>query len=217
MTPLPSMTFKIYVQYAKIQKKSGDNSMIKHPDGLNMTSDMISIAGIKPGSAVLDAGAGDGETVRYLLESGYSSIGIDLIENEYVQYGDITSMPFSNAQFDAVIAECSISVCKNASSAFSEILRVLKPFGILMISDVYFKSADAPFLSLPCPANKDGWHTLFTSFEIIDFTDKTSEWSEYIVNCVWHGIDIGDCGFLKTSRGKKPGYFAAVLRKRALQ
>ena len=189
--------------------------MIKHPNGSEMTLEMLSLSKLQPGAKILDVGAGDGEAVALLREKGYDVIGIDLVENTLVTHGDMTALTFPDHFFDGVLAECSLSVCGDAKKAFSEIYRVLKPGGVLMLSDVYFKSDDAPCLSLPVGATLEGWKLTAENFELSEFCDKTREWTEFIIDCVWHGIDIGDCGYYKSAAKKKAGYFLSVFTKRS--
>ena len=212
---LPTVYFYLSSFYGIINKNDGENTMIKHPDGNSMTLEMLSYAKLTTGASILELGAGDGETVALLRAQGYTVCGIDLAENELVSRGDMTALPFADSSFDAVIAECSVSVCGDAKKAFSEAYRVLKPDGILMLSDVYFKADDAPCLSLPCAVTLEGYKKTAEPFELIEFRDKTREWTEFIIDCVWHGKDIGDCGYFKSAAKKKAGYFISVFRKRS--
>ena len=51
--------------------------MIKHPNGENMTKELIALSGISAKSRILDMGAGDGETVTLLRSLEYDALGID--------------------------------------------------------------------------------------------------------------------------------------------
>ena len=48
-----------------------------HPDGLQLTKELIAFGGLQPPLRVLDMGAGAGETVDFLRERGYEVFGID--------------------------------------------------------------------------------------------------------------------------------------------
>lgn len=181
--------------------------MIKHPNGLNMTSGLIALSTAKKGQHILDMGAGDGETVKFLCSLGYNAVGIDKIGGDNIISGDMTSLPFEDSSFDIIIAECTFSVCGNTEKAFSEAFRVLKPNGMLCVSDVYFKDESAPNLSLPTPATKSGWISTASGFELCEFHDRSKQWTEFMIHCIWNGLDLGDCGFCKSAAKAKCGYF----------
>ena len=67
-------------------------------------------------------------------------------------------------------------------------------------------------MSLPYPADRPGWEKTGEGFCLTEFTDFTSVWTDYILDCVWHGIDIGDCGYF--TRGEKFGYFGSLWIKK---
>jgi len=48
-----------------------------HPDGLNTTQRLLELADLPAGSRILDLGAGDGESVRWLRAQGYDATGLD--------------------------------------------------------------------------------------------------------------------------------------------
>ena len=187
--------------------------MTKHPDGENMTRELISLALLPLGARILDMGAGDGETVALLRSMGYDAVGFDRVASENVSAGDMTALPFESSSFDAVISECAFSVCGDTEKAFCEAHRVLKPFGKLLLSDVYFKASDAPSLSLKAPASKEGWEKAASGFSLLSFEDKTKVWTEFMIHCVWNGLDLGDCGFFKSAAKAKGGYFSSVWKK----
>ena len=187
--------------------------MIKHPDGENLTRELLSLATLPKGSRILDMGAGDGEAVILLRSLGYDAAGIDLNSSENVMAGDMTALPFEDNSFDAVISECAFSVCGDTEKAFSEAHRVLKNSGMLCISDVYFKSETSPCLSMKIPATKEGWETCAKGFTLTSFNDRTKVWTEFMIHCVWNGLDLGDCGYFKSAAKAKGGYFIAAFKK----
>ena len=187
--------------------------MQKHPDGLNLTTRMLTAAGLVPPLRVLDMGAGDGETVAELNALGFTAVGIDRRPAEGVTAGDMTALPFSDGSFDAVISECSFSVCGNAEGAFQEARRVLRPGGTLLLSDVYFKADAAPGLSLPCPATEEGWRQTASGFRRLIWQDCSEEWLQFIVHCIWNGIELGDCGYYRQAAKARAGYFLSVWHR----
>lgn len=187
--------------------------MIKHPDGERMTLELTYLASLPENARILDIGAGDGETVALLRSLGYDAIGIDKTASDTVIPGDMAALPFENNTFDSVIAECSMSVCGDTEKAFSEVYRVLKNGGKLCISDVYFKADNAPALSLSCPATKEGWVRNAKGFTLTEFHERTKVWTEFMIHCIWNGLDLGDCGYFKSAAKAKGGYFISVWEK----
>ena len=187
--------------------------MIKHPDGENLTRELLSLTILPKNARILDMGAGDGETVSLLRSLGYYAVGVDLAASENITEGDMTALSFESESFDAVISECAFSVCGDTEKAFCEAHRVLKNGGTLLISDVYFKSEDAPCLSLKIPATKEGWEKTAGGFVLESFNDRTKVWTEFMIHCVWNGLDLGDCGYFKSAAKAKGGYFTAAWEK----
>ena len=102
--------------------------------------------------AILDVGCGGGRTVRKLAEIATSGRvrGIDsseasvmvsrrankeFIEAGYVEirHGSVSSLPFSDSEFDLVTAVNSHGHWPDLVADMKEVLRVLKPGGTLMI------------------------------------------------------------------------------------
>ena len=115
----------------------------------------VALAGLKPGEAVLDLGSGAGIDVflasRKVGDSG-KVIGVDMTKdmikradalarergyrNVEFRLGEIESLPIEDDSIDVVISNCVINLCPDKKKAFSEIYRVLKRNGRLMISDI---------------------------------------------------------------------------------
>ena len=116
----------------------------RHPGGIALTERGVRYAKIQAGMRVLDVGCGDGATVELLRKQDIDAIGIDLAPlnpdgAEYIVTGDAQALPFADGEFDAVIFECSLSVMADAIVALREAERVVKPLGVLMMSDIFSK------------------------------------------------------------------------------
>lgn len=113
------------------------------------------LAGIEPGDAVLDLGSGAGLdvfTARHITGSEGRVVGVDFtpemirkaranattlgFENVAFVEGDIEDLPLEDDQFDVVISNCVLNLVPDKSTAFAEMLRVLRPGGHFCVSDI---------------------------------------------------------------------------------
>lgn len=126
------------------------NGLGKHlkPGGEALTERLLRLAAPRKTDIILDAGCGAGSTLELLQKRGYSqSYGADinlglLCEaslNTTVQ-ADIASLPFASASFDLVTCECVYNLTKK-ETALAEFTRILKPGGLLALSDIYARKS----------------------------------------------------------------------------
>jgi ubiquinone/menaquinone biosynthesis C-methylase UbiE len=107
---------------------------------------------ISPNSIVLDVGCGGGGAIRILSEKAAEGkvYGIDhsidmvrlarhvnkrFIESGRVEinHGSVSQLPYSENMFDTVTAFETIEFWPNLSEDFKEVIRLLKPGGVLLI------------------------------------------------------------------------------------
>jgi SAM-dependent methyltransferase len=99
----------------------------------------------RPGSKILDAGCGNGLSAYMLSQHGHWVIGTDIssfflaeaasLQNGRLKYQacDALDLPFADRSFDVVCSSELIEHVTDAHRTLSEMMRVLKPGGILVI------------------------------------------------------------------------------------
>ncbi len=119
------------------------------PGGLELTGQLVTRAALPPQAFVLDVGCGAGTTVDYLARQHcLRALGLDysakLLGDGITRQPDLPvvqaageQLPLAAGQFDAVLAECSLSVLGQPGRALAEFRRVLRPGGLLLLHDVY--------------------------------------------------------------------------------
>ena len=172
-----------------------------HPGGEFHTKQMIELSGLTPPAKLLDMGAGLGESVKLLYALGFDAHGIDLNPSgtfetdDLITQGDFLNPPYPDASFDGILSQCAFYVSEHVSKALLSAHKLLKPDGILMLSDV-------------CP--RDSSLKSFaenTGFEILYHEDQTAAWKEYYIEAIWRGTA---CSF---PRNQKMNYEMLICKK----
>jgi arsenite methyltransferase len=133
-----------------------------HPGGDALSRRLAHLAGVRPGSQVLDVASGRGRTARLLasefgaevtgVEPSGRSVAAARAEAEaaglqgrvrFVQ-GDAAALPAPSGAFDAVICECALCLFSDKGRAVGEMRRVLRPGGTVAIADLTAESDDLP-------------------------------------------------------------------------
>jgi arsenite methyltransferase len=122
-----------------------------HPGGELLTRRLAELAGIAPGTRVVDVACGTGASARLLARDlGAEVVGVDLgartIERatwqaggaegvRFVQ-GDAEALPLPGRSFDVALSECSLCTFPDKRRAVDEMARVLRPGGAIAVADV---------------------------------------------------------------------------------
>lgn len=121
------------------------------PGGISLTERCLEFCEFPPRSFLLDVGCGNGTTVKYLREKGFLAYGLDrslklLVgpSNTTVRFlADGQAVPFISGSIDGIFLECALSVMEEPKKVLSEIKRLLKPGGLLIVTDMYARNPSA--------------------------------------------------------------------------
>lgn len=131
-----------------------------------LSRELLALADIRPGMRVLDAGCGFGGTLASLREhaEGVELVGLNIDARQLQRAAmlaregsgmapsfvaaDACTLPFADASFDRILAVECIFHFPSRAVFLAEVRRVLRPGGILVLSDFVPAEAWAPVVRL---------------------------------------------------------------------
>lgn len=216
------------------------------PGGLELTRRALELCPLRPGAAVLDLGCGRGATAAFLAGRGHGVLALDP-SAEFLAgiaapgvlpvLGRAEGLPLAGGSVDAVFCECVLSVSGAADALLAEVCRVLRPGGLLALSDLYLRGgAGLPpgggdCLSGAIPQNALVGLVQGAGLAIGHFEDHSRLLAELAGRLIFAGVSFAGMspaalggGPRPESRpefrpgcqpGARPGYFLCLARKPA--
>lgn len=120
------------------------------PGGLALTQRALTLAALPPAALLADLGCGRGATARLLSQAGHRVLAVDITPElpagtagpgVWPLRALAQALPLTKACLDGVFCECVLSVTGQAAAVLAEAARVLKPGGVLVVSDLYLRGA----------------------------------------------------------------------------
>lgn len=172
-----------------------------HPGGIELTRVLGDLSRIGKESKVLDVACGIGTSVRFLQETYHCTcLGMDAgkpqlqhalkLSGTYFQ-GDAEWIPVKMGSVDVVMIECALSTFHNQTASLDAIRMILRPGGILAISDMVVEgklppSFDESISSIACLAKAHsvrGYESLLSSlgFNVVHRENRSRDLKELVL------------------------------------
>ena len=178
----------------------GEGLAVLNPCSPELVAEKLRARGFASG-CVLDVGCGRAATLRHLsgVFPDMRLHGIDLFPQEIqpdervsVCMGSAEHLPYRDASMDAVLCECTYSLFAEPELCAEEIFRVLRPGGLLLLSDLYVRYGGTERQERGLVRNvyaAAAIEELLSScgFELLEFEDRTGDLKEMVARMIWDG------------------------------
>ncbi len=163
-----------------------------HPGGLDLTERALAGLALDPGARVLDLGCGPGTTAELMCRRELRVVGLDYSRDLAAEaaarapaagfaVADAERLPFADASFDGLLAECVLSVLPDLEGAAGETARVLRPGGRIAVSDVVREA--------PLPEELD---TLVSWIACAAGALPSEQYGDLLVTAGFRGLEVED-------------------------
>ncbi len=215
------------------------------PGGILLTERGLSLCGFRAGARILDVGCGTGASVEYMRQHHrFRALGIDISCKLFREAGGAETillagaraeaLPFTNSCCDGVLCECVLSLLAEKDAVLREFYRVLRPGGLLILSDIYSRTESGSAKTDGCPVSYCSGNTIVSrpvgsllkeiGFNVSLCEDHTHLLRELAARLVlecgsldafWSEISGAlNCGDVKSMlAGSRLGYYLLVARK----
>lgn len=181
-----------------------------HPGGFLLTQELMSSEQIDPGSNILDAGCGTGQTAAYLYNQyGAHITGIDInpvmlmkAQKRFtsqqmpvqVIHASIEELPFADNHFDMVLAE-SVLAFVTKEKALTEINRVLKSGGKLIANE----------MTINFPVSKSVEQEITNFYKIASLLME-EDWRKLLTDTGFKNIEVNKVGTAMYTESQMPEF-----------
>ena len=207
-----------------------------HPGGIELSARLVRSLHLPPGARVLDVACGIGTTTRLMARAfGLAAFGLDVSEANVAKAqvlageplpapavfasGSAEALPFPDGSFDAVVCECAVSTFPDQPRVLAEFARVLKPGGVVGISDMLVEGdlppdlagRIAPWTCLGGARSAVGYQSLLLAagLRVTGCADETAALRELVVDLKRQLLTAG----LARSLGAVPGLEGLDVRE----
>jgi arsenite methyltransferase len=213
------------------------------PGGLTLTDRLLGLAALPRGSRLLDQGCGPGLSARHaagqwgLRVTGLDTNHADLVRSRarnasaaYIQ-ADLNHPPLRPGTFDAVLCECVLTLQPDPKRMLSRLAALLKPEGLLLLTDLYLREPGSPPLwrseprgCLEGAAPRDEMERWLAEagFTVAVFEDHSRLLVELTARLIFAGMDPRgrpgtSTGPAQARPGGKPGYCLILAARKVTE